>query len=136
MRVASREGLDGMKGKITLDTQTLKILDKIAEQYWSYSKRIPNLENLWGTQDHIIFYELRNAFFSLITGEPNFDKFYQRFDAPAIRTGKPVAWGPRFFPDMINDEIWNFDKRSLDARLKTIKKLYKKCIELEKNYKP
>jgi hypothetical protein len=118
-----------------LDMQTLTILDKIAEQYWSFSKRTPDLEHLWGQTDVIIFYELRNAFFSLITGEPNFNKFYERFDAPGVRTGKPVAWGPRFLPDMMNDEIWNFDKRSLNDRVKTIKKLYKECLKLEKNHK-
>lgn len=116
-----------------MDTQTLKILDKIAKQYWNISKKHPNLENLWGEADHIIFHELRNAFFSIITGEPNFNKFYERFDAPAVRTGKPVAWGPRFYPDMINDEIWA-DERDIGDRIKTIRKLYRKCINLEKKH--
>lgn len=115
--------------------QTLKILDKISKKYWECSENEPYLEHIRGEMDHIIFYELRNVFFSIITGEPDFDKFYGRFDAPAIRTGKPVAWGPRFLPDLISDDIWAYE-RSLSERVRNIKKLYKKCISLEKNHQP
>lgn len=118
-----------------MDKQTLTILDRIYAQYWSFSDRTPERHEMWGTTDSKIFYELRNVYFSILTGEPDFDKFYDRFDSPCSDNGKPIAWGPRFWPDMISDEILDCNKKTLQARIKEIQRLYKKCLKLEKNYK-
>lgn len=118
-------------------------------------------ESIYGKWDSESFYDLRNLLFNLITGEPDFDKFYSRFDAPAgARGDKPTAWGrrlqeknmpwskkfakffkngknehiTRFLPDQICDAIWDTDI-SLTKKVKEIKLLYKMCQILEEDFK-
>jgi hypothetical protein len=91
-------------------------------------------ENIYGDWDSDVYIESRNLLFNLITGEADFDDFYDRFDAPGTAKGdKPVAWDPRFIPDMINDVLWDEDV-ALKEKVKKIKTLYKKCVSLEKDF--
>lgn len=88
----------------------------------------------YGQDDSDSFVSLRNALFGAITGEPDFDDFYDRFDAPAMAKGlQPVAWGPRFIPDMIGDVLLDADM-PVKTKIKEVQKMHKKCIDLEKKF--
>ena len=77
--------------------------------------------------DVATFYTYRSLFFNLITGEEDFDKFYDSFKAPAdIRSDKPLAWGPRFWPDLMDDAIWS-KTLTVEKKVEEIKALYEKC---------
>ena len=91
-----------------------------------------SIDGQWDSQTYV---DLRNLFFALVTGEDDFDHFYDRFDAPATHKGKrPVAWGARFLPDMISDDIFSTQK-TLEHKTKSVEKLYRKCAKLEKEFK-
>lgn len=92
-------------------------------------------ESIYGKWDRNTWTNLRNLMFKLVTGEDSFDSFYDRFSAPATDRGThPVAWGPRFWPDMINDLIWD-TTIEVEEKIKGIKELYDKSIALEKAFK-
>jgi hypothetical protein len=121
--------------------KALELAESLIVNYSDFtSKRYNKLkdttfESIYGQWDGQTYVDLRNLFFTLVTGEDDFDDFYDRFDAPATHKGKkPVAWGERFIPDMISDDI--FDTRlDLENRVKRIEKMYKKCVKLEKEFK-
>lgn len=126
-----------MKNKRALD-----IVECLIAGYWDFSiKRYNKLgektyNSIYHSWDIQTYTNLRNVFFNLITGEDCFETFYHRFDAPGTAKGlKPIAWGPKFLPDMINDEIWD-TKAKLEDKVKRIKELYNKCVKLEKEFKP
>lgn len=126
-----------MKNKKAIDLVECLIVD-----YYDFSsKRYKKLgekkyDSIYKSWDVQTWYNLRNLIFNLITDEPSFDKFYDRFDAPGSTKGlKPIAWGPRFLPDLINDEIWDTETK-VEDKVKRIEKLYKKCVKLEKEFKP
>lgn len=122
--------------------EALELANSLIWSYWSFScarykklgeRKYDSIYKSWDVQS---FYNLRNLFFNLVTKESNFDEFYSRFDAPGSTKGlKPIAWGPRFLPDMIDTEIWN-NEITLEQKIKRIEKLYQKCIKLEKEFKP
>ena len=121
--------------------RALRLVESLMVNYLNFtSKRYTKLkettfESIYGPWDSQTYADLRNLFFNLITGEDDFDNFYDRFDAPgtAIRD-KPVAWGPRFLPDMIGDELCS-TKNGLEGKVKNVERLYKKCLKLEKEFK-
>jgi hypothetical protein len=126
-----------MKNKKAIDLVECLILaymDLCAKRYQKLGeKKYIFIYHSWDVQT---WYNLRNLFFNLITDEPSFDKFYDRFDAPGSTKGlQPIAWGPRFLPDLINDEIWD-TKTKVEEKVKRIKKLYRQCIKLEKDFIP
>jgi hypothetical protein len=80
------------------------------------------------------YYTLRNSFLHLVTGEPNYDEFYNKFDSPGGSDGtKPVAWDESFIPDRIGDAIMS--NRTLEERINEVSALYRKCIKIERKYK-
>lgn len=110
-------------------------------------------DRIYGEWDTESFYQLRNLFFELITGEPDFDEFYDSFDAPATAKGnKPIAWGRevqkdkrfakffkngknehivRFLPDQIDDVVWD-TSLPLKKKVSEIKTIYDMCKQLKK----
>lgn len=123
-----------MKNKIALEN-----LDKLIRSYNDFSLSRYNklghrkFSKIYGKWDVETFYGIRNTFFTLVTGEPDFDKFYSRFDCPAVNKGNPIAWGPRFLPDLMNDEF--FSSEDISKRAKEVRRLYNKCKKLEKSFK-
>ncbi len=122
--------------------KAFEFVDSLIADYWDFSKKRYNklgekkYNSIYGSWDVQTFYNLRNLFFNLISGEPSFDKFYDRFDSPGNASGhKPIAWGSRFLPDLIDEEIWDTETK-VEDKVKRIEKLYKKCIKLEKEFKP
>lgn len=122
--------------------KALQYTDSLIKEYIDFrSARYKKLgedkfDRIYHNWDVNSWYGLRNLFFNLITNESNFDDFYDRFDAPGTTRGyKPIAWGERFIPDLINDQIWDTEI-TLEDKVKQVKKLYKKCVELEKDFKP
>jgi len=125
-----------MKNKVALE-----VANRLINDYFEFtSKRYRKLgerkfDSIYGVWDRQSFYNLRNLFFNLVTGEGSFDNFYNRFDAPRTAKGdKPIAWGPIFLPDMIDSIVWDI-KLKFEDKVKEINKLYKKCIKLEKDFK-
>ncbi len=119
----------------------LEFAERLISSYRDFAnKRYTKLgekkfESIYGKWDVQNFYDFRNLFFNLITGEENFDRFYDRFDAPALPRGtKPIAWTTSFIPDLIDYEIWNTNAK-LEDRVKNIEKLYGQCVKLEKEFK-
>jgi hypothetical protein len=103
---------------------TIKLINSLTDEVWIATH---------GEWDNASFYTFRNLFFNLITGEKDFEAFYDRFDSPGMPKGQPIAWGPRFWPDMINDVFWR--NEDLKVKVKEIQKLYQKCVVAEKNFK-
>jgi hypothetical protein len=69
----------------------------------------------------------------LVTGEQDFDEFYDRFASPYPANGdRPVAWTTRFIPDMMDDVFWSQDP--LETKVKEFKKLYDQCKAIEKAF--
>lgn len=86
-----------------------------------------------GDVGSVIYYELSNLLFHSITGEEDFGKFEDRFDAPGHRTGKPVAWTTRFIPDLIRDEIMS--DRSTKEKVTKVMEMYDQCVKIEREAK-
>jgi hypothetical protein len=121
--------------------KTLELAQSLIDSYLEFShKRYDKLRDhtynsIYGDWDSKTFYYLRRLFFNLVTGEQDFDKFYDRFGTPSSADkSKPIAWGPRFLPDMISDVIWERG-RKLESKVKEISNLYKKCLKIEKDFK-
>lgn len=121
-------------------TNDIKMADQLIKVYWNFDTKRYNKLNenkyyvIYGKWSQDSYVLLRNLFFYLITKENDFDAFYDRFHAPALSDGsKPIAWGPRFLPDMINDLIWQ--DIPTRQKVKDILDLYKKCVKLEKAHK-
>lgn len=119
----------------------LKLVDKLIKEQ---NKFVDKQMKMYSTDG---FYSLHGAFdsnvsnlqvelfFTLVTGEKSWDNFYDRFDSPGGSTGKqPIAWGPRFLPDMISDLIWD-RKLNTTKKVKEIKKIYNECLRLEREFK-
>lgn len=88
--------------------------------------------NDWSCEQYEL---LQNTFFELITGEPDFDSFSDRFDAPGSAKGdKPVAWNTYFIPDQINWTIMS-DSLSTKAKLKRVRELYSECTNAEAKFR-
>ena len=86
----------------------------------------------WANSNYHLYVGL---LFKLITGEDDFDSFYERFGSPGLDKGlKPVAWGPRFLPDEINDLLIS-TKIDTKEKVRSVKELYKKCVKLERDFK-
>lgn len=103
-----------------------------SEQFRKLREEEYNLQ--FGDWDKDSFYAVRSLFLYLVTGEPDFEVFYRRFDATAFDHGhKPIAWGPGFWPDLMDDVFWSDEP--LDIKVKQIKDLYAKCIKAEKAFK-
>ena len=120
------------------NNKSLKLIDNLIKNYLNHSNDLleprhdmPEKYSKWDIETYL---SLRNLLFFALTNESDFDSFYDRFDAPALAKGdKPIAWGPRFWPDLISDAIWSDDH--INDRVKKIKKFYNKCIKLEKEFK-
>lgn len=85
----------------------------------------------WSSANYYLF---RDLLFKLITGEGNFDDFYERFGSPGLDKGKkPIAWSSRFLPDEINDLLIS-TKVTTKEKVQGVQELYKKCIKLEKAF--
>lgn len=116
------------------------LTDKILKQFLKFTnQRYDDLgehefKKIYQEMDSNLYVLLRDLLFKLITGEDNFDKFYDRFDAPALADGKkPVAWTRRFIPDIINDDLMSLQITTAD-KYKRVLSLYKKCRRLEKKH--
>jgi hypothetical protein len=93
-----------------------------------------SFEFKFGDWDKDSFYAFRSLFFSLVTGEPDFDKFYDRFCTPGTDKGlKPVAWTTRFVPDLMDYVFWS--SKPLDEKVEEIKALYNECKKAENGFK-
>ena len=129
-----------MKNKIETDLQILnRINDLIVTNRKFLDRRFGRLGertflSIYGRYDSSCYYAYRDLFFYVLTKEPSFGRFYDRFASPnGVDSGskKPLAWGPRYWPDMICDVIYDLDM-SVETKVKKIMELYKKCKKAEK----
>ena len=121
-----------------MNNQALIELDRIIQAYLDLTSKKwdehGNMPKDMVSYDLETFYGVRNLFFNLVTRELNFDEFYNRFGTPGGGPKNlPIAWGPRFWPDLISDEMWS--QEDVLVRAKKIKKIYDKSIKLEKAFK-
>jgi hypothetical protein len=121
--------------------RALVLVESLIVNYRNFSdKRYNKLKEhtyqaIYGKWDTKTWYDLTDLFFNLVTGEPDFQVFYSRFESPGMNSGtKPIAWDPRFLPDMINENIWD-TSLELEDKVKKVEKLYQKCVKLEKEFK-
>lgn len=126
----SRRNKDAIKLAFTLFDASRTFADKRHRRLGE--RKFDSIYGAWDTHNLIVS---RDLIFNLITGEKNFDLFYDRFDAPGTASGhKPVAWDRLFIPDKIDSAIWN-DTVSIQERVKKVKRLYAKCVKIEKDFK-
>lgn len=121
-----------------------KVIDaynKMDDDLWNTYKE-PVYELRYRKWNDVNWENLRQVAFELITGESDFDEFYDRFETSAFaeKNLKPVAWDNNlttsFIPDYISDVIFNINMDlSVDERIKEIKKQYQRCKRLERNFK-
>lgn len=101
-------------------------LDKQYSTYQekAYYERYRDLETeLWKTHTQLFFY--------FVTGEPDFNAFYDRLQKRV--KGGPIGWDEGgFIPDQISNLVWTDDHSSFKERWAKVEKLYKKGIDLEK----
>ena len=121
--------------------EALTIVNNLIISYNEFTaKRYKKLHDklyyaIYGEWDRSTWYALKDLFFNLVTGEPSFEAFYNRFDAPATAKGdRAVAWETRFIPDLMCDNMFD-SKLGMEERVKLVKKDYNKCIKLEKEFK-
>lgn len=119
----------------------LEQLDRLLQSYLTHANDLINtlsereFYEKHSDWDTLTLVNLIDLIFHNITGENDFHDFYERFDAPFLAKGdKPIAWGPRFLPDLIQDQI--ISGNDIKIRAKKIRKLYDKCIKLERKFKP
>jgi hypothetical protein len=121
------------------NSDALRLTESLMILYKNFSgKRFRKLKehkfnSIYREWDLSCWYGFRNLFFNLITGEPSFDKFYDRFGTPASNKITPIAWESRFLPDLINDAMWD-DSLTLHQKVETIKLLYFKCKTIEEEF--
>lgn len=88
------------------------------------ARYLPFEEKLWKT--------VHNTFFSLVTGEPDWNKFYDRFGTGHDK--KPNAWEGTYIPDQMSNLIWNGAHADLKYRVSQVQALYEKCRKIENDY--
>lgn len=112
--------------------RTLRAYKRLSDKlYEVYSSK--HFENQFGHWDTETYLGLRNTFFYLVAGETDFDEFFDRFGTPGRPEGKPIAWENTAIVDLVNDLI--FSDEPLKYRVKEISRLYKKVLQIEKEFK-
>lgn len=128
------------KNSIKSIFKLIDVYTKMDDELWETYKE-PVYEKRYRKWNDIHWENLRQIAFELITGEPDFEKFYNRFDSSAFdsKNRKPVAWDTKlssssYIPDYISDTIFNKDL-AVNKRVKEIKTQYNRCVKLEKEFK-
>jgi hypothetical protein len=120
-------------------TSTIEALDRLIKAHHTHAYKLvkeisyKKFELEHSDWDSDTFYAIRELFFHLATGDQNFQGFYNSFDAPGHTQGRrPIAWGPRFLPDLMDDQFWS--DAPIKERMAEVERLYKQCIKVRKAF--
>lgn len=95
--------------------------------------RETSFDERYGKLQTELFRTHTQLFFYFVTGEPDFDAFYDRLQKRV--KGRPIGWGKNgFVPDLISSVIYDDDHGAFQERWAKVERLYKEAQKLEADY--